>query len=321
MSNVHRIAFMGNPNSGKTTIFNALTGLRQKVGNYPGVTVEKKEGIISYDDGSEIVALDLPGTYSLSANSPDERIAVDILLGKISGVMRPDGIVCVIDASNLERNLYLISQLIDQQYPMIIALNMIDIATQAGMIINIKNLSEQLGVRIVPTVGSRAVGIPELKSAMKHAFRVSPIAHAWHLPQQVGEEHRELVNLLLTHGRATEEAAYEATLLLSTPRPLKDFLGEFPEPVLDHVCRDYERLEQLGFDRYSIFTESRYQWIRELCKGTISRGPRKINYTGKIDSLVTHWFWGYVIFFALMTLMFQSIFTWATKPMELIPLS
>ena len=99
------IAVAGNPNCGKTTLFNGLTGLRQKVGNYPGVTVEKKEGKISSGDGSEITLVDLPGTYSLSANSPDEKIVADILLGKQNGMKRPGGVVCVVDASNLERHL------------------------------------------------------------------------------------------------------------------------------------------------------------------------------------------------------------------------
>ncbi len=122
---LRHIAIIGNPNSGKTTLFNALTGLRQKVGNYPGVTVEKKEGRIVFDDGSEAVLLDLPGTYSLTANSPDEKVATDILLGRVDYTPLPELVVCVVDASNLERNLYLISQIIDNRLPVVIALNMI----------------------------------------------------------------------------------------------------------------------------------------------------------------------------------------------------
>ncbi len=130
------IAIIGNPNCGKTTIFNELTGLRQKVGNYPGVTVEKKEGTVLFKDGREITVLDLPGTYSLSANSPDEKVATDILLDRLAGIQRPDGIICIVDASNFERNLYLVSQIIDQRYPLIIALNMVDVAERNGIYIN-----------------------------------------------------------------------------------------------------------------------------------------------------------------------------------------
>jgi ferrous iron transport protein B len=316
---IQRIAIIGNPNCGKTTLFNELTGLRQRVGNYPGVTVEKKEGKIIYEDGSEIAALDLPGTYSLSPNSPDEHVAVDILLGTLKGVPPPEGVVCVVDASNLERNLYLVSQIIDQRYPLVIALNMIDVAERAGMRIDIHKLSEKLGVCVIPTVGSKKRGIEELKSAIADKFHASSQARIWKLPQAINEEHQELIALLLANGRRKEEVAfYEATMLLSTTRPLQEFRDKIPEPVIDHVCQDYRRLQQLGFDRYSVFTEARHRWIRQICEATISHGQKKTNYTDTIDAIVAHRFWGYVVFFALMTLMFQSIFTWATIPMNYI---
>ena len=127
------IAVIGNPNAGKTTLFNALTGLRQKVGNYPGVTVEKKEGRIEFENGLEASVLDLPGTYSLTANSPDERIATDVLLGIATHTPPPDLIICVVDASNIERNLYLVSQVIDRSLPVIVALNMVDVAREQGI--------------------------------------------------------------------------------------------------------------------------------------------------------------------------------------------
>jgi ferrous iron transport protein B len=317
--NIRRIAIIGNPNCGKTTLFNELTGLRQKVGNYPGVTVEKKEGTVAYEDGAEVAVLDLPGTYSLSATSPDERVAVEILLGKLDGVSPPEGVVCVIDASNLERSLSLVSQIIDQRYPLIVALNMVDVAEREGMNIDIRQLSETLDVCVVPTVGSKKRGIRELKAAIAQKFRISSRARTWKLPQAVDEEHRELIALLLANGRLKEEVAfYEATMLLSTTRSLEEFHGTIPAPVIDHVCRDYRRLEQLGVDRYSVFARARHEWIRRICTTAISQGQKKTNYTDKIDAIVTHRFWGYVIFFALMMLMFQSIFTWATVPMDYI---
>ena len=313
------IAIIGNPNCGNTTIFNELTGLRQKVGNYPGVTVEKKEGTISLGDGREVTVLDLPGTYSLSANSPDEKIATDILLDKLAGVPRPDGIICIVDASNLERNLYLVSQIIDQRYPLIIALNMVDVAERTGIHVDCDALATILGVRVIPTIGSKRRGITELKAAIGNGFSISPEARKWKLPEPLGEEHRDLVNLLLAHHHMKEEAAFhEATTLLSSTRPLTEIHGALAQPVLDRVAEDYERLRQLGVDRHSIFVESRYKWIKTICGEVITPGPKKTSYTDKLDAVATHKFWGYIIFFALMALMFQSIFTWATVPMNYI---
>ncbi|MFA6540090.1 MAG: ferrous iron transport protein B [Bacteroidota bacterium] len=315
---VKNIAIIGNPNCGKTTIFNELTGLRQKVGNYPGVTVERKEGKISYDD-REISILDLPGTYSLSSNSPDEKIATDILLGKLADVKRPDGVICVVDASNLERNLYLVSQIIDQHYPVIVVLNMIDVAEHNGISINTEKLSSLLGVRVIPTIGSKRVGINELKAAIRNSFAESPATRQWKLPAKVLKEHEELAGLLQQHHHFSSELAFhEATNLLSTPKDIETFQREIARPVLDHVKKDYEKLEFLGFDRFSVFVESRFAWTRQISAAVVSTGKKKINYTDIIDSVVTHRFWGYIIFFSIMLLIFQSIFTWATIPMNLI---
>ncbi len=313
------VAIVGNPNCGKTTIFNELTGLRQKVGNYPGVTVEKKEGTVMYGDGTEITLLDLPGTYSLSARSPDEKITTDVILGKISGVPRPDGVVCIVDASNPERNLYLVSQIIDQRIPLVIALNMTDVAAKNGIVIDAAELSRRLGVPVIPTIGSRRFGINHLKNALYSGFAASPAVRKWNLPEVVGEEHRELTDLLVEATHLREEvASHEAAALLSTPKPLHEFLDVFPAAVIDHVRQDHERLRSLGVDRYAVFVESRYQWIRELCSAVVVREEKRSTITDRIDAIVTHRVWGYFIFFAIMVIMFQSIFTWATYPMDWI---
>src|SRR5512143_632619 len=129
------VAHAGNPNSGKTTIFNALTGLRQKVGNYPGITVERKVGQARLPDGSDCQIIDLPGTYSLISRSPDEQVAMEVLRGLRSDTPMPDAAIVVVDASNLQRNLYLVSQLIELGVPMVIALNMMDVAMRRGLAI------------------------------------------------------------------------------------------------------------------------------------------------------------------------------------------
>jgi ferrous iron transport protein B len=318
-SNLKYIAVTGNPNCGKTTIFNELTGLRQKVGNYPGVTVEKKEGKVLFEDGSEITLLDLPGTYSLSANSPDEKIVTDILLGRSPGILKPDGLVCVVDAGNLERNLYLVSQIIDQRYPIIIALNMTDTAKRSGIIINSEKLSRLLGVPVIPTIGSRRAGISELKKAIRSEFKISPAVRKWKLPEIVKQEQEELAGLLVKHEMFGEDAAFhDAAALISTTRHLEEYNGTIPSEVLEHIQKDHERLSSLGYDRYTVFVKSRYKWIHSVCSDVITVGNKKTNYTDKIDVIITHKFWGYIIFLTIMVLMFQSIFTWALVPMDLI---
>src|SRR5260221_14005515 len=146
----HRtIALVGNPNTGKTTLFNALAGMRQRVGNYPGVTVETKKGQMSHQ-GQVFHLIDLPGTYSLAPRSPDEMVAVDLILGQQPGEPRPDVVLSIVDASNLERNLYLTTQTLELGVPIVIALNMIDVAQAQGLRIDVERLRKQLGVRVVP---------------------------------------------------------------------------------------------------------------------------------------------------------------------------
>src|ERR1700761_7527036 len=157
------VVLTGNPNCGKTTLFNALTGLRAKVGNYAGVTVERKEGkLLGMPPGTNIQALDLPGTYSLSPNSLDEQISRDVLLNRLPELPPPDLIVVVVDASNLQRNLYYATQVVELGHPTIIALNMVDVAEANGHHIDHAKLSELLGVPVLPIVASNGTGVVEL---------------------------------------------------------------------------------------------------------------------------------------------------------------
>src|SRR5687768_11228650 len=161
------VVLTGNPNCGKTTLFNALTGLRAKVGNYPGVTVERKEGkLLGVSTDATIQILDLPGTYSLSPQSLDEQIARDVLFHRISQVPPPNLVAVVVDASNLQRNLYFATQVIELGYPTVVALNMIDVARENGHEIDISGLSKALGVPVVPLVASKGEGVSELRQQM-----------------------------------------------------------------------------------------------------------------------------------------------------------
>ena len=164
------IALIGNPNSGKTTLFNALTGANQRVGNFAGVTVELKTGETYTPHGRKLLVLDLPGCYSLCANSPDEKIALDALTGKLPGAAAPDLVVCVVDASNLERHLQLALQVIELGLPCVLALNMVDVAEKSGLRLDTAKLSEELGIPVVPMQASAGKGIIELKQALRHPF-------------------------------------------------------------------------------------------------------------------------------------------------------
>ena len=166
------VALVGNPNTGKTTLFNALSGLRQHVGNYPGVTVETKKGQTSHG-GETFDLVDLPGTYSLAPRSPDEMVAVDLLLGRQEGEPRPDAVVNIVDASNLERNLYLTTQLMELGAPVVVALNMLDVAGSQGIRIDAERLARQLGVPVVPIQANKRKGLEQLKQAMADAVNRS----------------------------------------------------------------------------------------------------------------------------------------------------
>ena len=314
------IAVIGNPNAGKTTLFNALTGLRQKVGNYPGVTVEKKEGRIEFHDGLEATLIDLPGTYSLTANSPDEKVATDILLGRTSHTPPPELVVCVVDASNIERNLYLVSQIIDRNLPVIVALNMTDVAERQGTKVDVHVLEQELGVRVIPTVANKGIGIQELKEAILLNNISMGRLRQWRLPEPVQKECEELVGMLQSYDKMPEHIAFhDAIVLLTSSGGVQEHTVHYSPEVLEHVKKDHQKLDFLGFDRQSVFVESRYDWIREVCSRAVIQGEQDdLTISDKIDRIVTHKVWGFIVFLALMAVMFQSIFSWANVPMELI---
>ncbi len=316
-------ALVGNPNSGKTTLFNALTGLRQKVGNYPGVTVERKVGTLALADGQTANLLDLPGLYSLTPHSPDEVIARDVLLGYRNDTPRPDAVVCVVDAANLERNLYLASQLLDLGLPTLVALTMTDTAVQHGLVVDAPALEKALGVPVHVVVAARKRGLDELRAVLPDLPDLPPPpARRWRL-DAAGESALASLACLLEsdHGLAPRTAFAEALALLALPEDRSGESARWCASVQQMVGR-LRSGENAGTnhdgvpDLSSAIAEARYADVEAVAKKAVRRAPSapSLTLSDKIDRVVLHRVWGYAIFLALMYVVFQAMFSWAGVP-------
>jgi len=314
------VALVGNPNTGKSTVFNALTGLRQKVSNYPGVTVEKKTGHFDAGGGVTVEIFDLPGTYSLTPRSPDEALASDVLLGRRSDTPPVDRVVCVVDAANLERNLLLVSQIIDRGLPVIVALTMVDRALDRGIRLDARLLREELGVPVIPLVASSGTGVPELRAALAAPAVEAPAARRWRLAEPVSRMVLDLASALQSRSALSADAAHVAALdLLSLPPAELASRTSLEGEILALIRSAHQKCDFLGIDVPSAVVEARYAWIRRVsarCRARTALSGETLS--DRFDSALTHRLWGPVIFLAVMALMFQSIFSWATLPMEWI---
>ncbi|WP_420124853.1 ferrous iron transport protein B [Longimicrobium sp.] len=304
------VALIGNPNTGKSTLFNALTGMRQRVGNYSGVTVERVEG--RYRDGdASVTVIDLPGTYSLSASSPDEEIALAVLTGHAPGIDRPDVVVVVVDAANLERNLFLASQVLELGLPTVVALNQVDAAEAAGIRIDAIELTLELGAPVVPTVAMRGEGLDVLKSAIRKAPGLPRPERQFELPVEAAAALVPVAQRLTDAGFNPSAAAMEALRLLAV-REVGRHLQAVPE-LEPAVTAARARVEAAGLSPISLEAESRYGWIADVVDRTVHRagagGARTV--TDRVDAVVLHRVGGPLIFVALMGIVFQSIFAWA----------
>lgn len=310
-------AFVGNPNCGKSTLFNALTGLRQKVGNYPGVTVEKKVGECFSQHGRRMKIIDLPGAYSLAARSPDEAVMRDVLFGRRSDTPRPDRVVCIADATNLERNLYLVSQIMDLGLPTIVALNMMDLAEAQGLRIDAAALSTRLGVPVVPCQANSGQGLTELRLAMSRADLVAA-RPVWSVPVEMTQALEEIVAAICRSGRHESVAARaEALTLLADRETLVASGVPLPAEVLAVVDRWERQWRAEGYDWRGALVAARYDAVGEIVRETVERvaeetGP---SLTDRIDAVVVHPVWGWLTLVAVMATMFVSIFTLAEYPM------
>lgn len=303
-----KIALVGNPNSGKSSLFNQLTGLKQKIGNFPGVTVEKRVGLTSLPDGSTAEIIDLPGVYSIYPRSLDERIVSEILLDH-HGPMTPDKIVVIADATNLKRGLLLLSQVMDIGLPVILALNMMDLVAKAGLSYDIKALSEKLGIPVVSINARIGLGLNELKKAM-----VADVPVAGHPIFPIWEDAKGPVAEI--RSRLGVDNDYEAYQYLQQPDSLK-FLSKSDQAVVDEIR---QRHQFFPGKFQGAETIHRYSYIQDLLQEVTMKQSDDSwkRYSRKIDKIVTHKVWGYAIFFGILFLIFQAIFAWATVPMDLI---
>ena len=331
------VVLTGNPNCGKTTLFNALTGLRGRVGNYAGVTVERKEGSLTGADARfPVTILDLPGTYSLSPQSPDEQIARDILFQRVADVPAPDLVVVVVDASNLQRNLYFATQVIELGHPTLLTLNMVDVARDRGHDIDTDALSKALGVPVIPMVASQGEGLEPLRQSIRSQASSPGTRHVIprdfnELPEAFGREAQAIETALERHfPHRSRLAAAEALLLLSDERALptdktntdgntngNTANTRYPEALIDQVLSARRRLEAAGVDWRSTAIEARYARLFAIEQHVTRETPPPDELlSDRIDRVVTHRVWGPLIFVTVMALMFQSIFWLAQYPMD-----
>jgi ferrous iron transport protein B len=304
------IALIGNPNAGKSTLFNRLTGLRQTTANFPGVTVEKHQGTVQLAN-SALNLIDLPGIYSLDGNSADERIAVDVTLGRVPGTQRPSGLLVVIDATHIYQGLYLLEQLLELQLPTMIALTMIDAATANGIKIDTDLLQEALGgIPIYPISSISGHGLDELKEGLEHITSIPtpPIPASWpelsetaeQISQQLGPDWQRIdviQALLQTHPGFAGKLGQQLGTDTVTALRLKLF-GDTPPPAAE--------------------ARQRYRWVKDVIADVQEQAPLYIKMGARLVRWTNRPWPATLLFFAVLLLVFQAVFTWATPMMNTI---
>ncbi len=311
------IAVLGCPNTGKSTVFNRLTGLRQRTGNYPGVTVEKITGVARLEK-REAELVDLPGTYSLAADGPESGITLDVVLGMAAGMSRPDALLLVADATNLRRSLYLFSQTRELGLPVAVALNMQDVAERQGDMVDPAALARQLSAPVAPITANRGEGIPELRSTLERLL-AGPAAAANPVMPEVRAEAAKMRSGLDTP--APEEACLERAIIDTGgefERRLVEAGGQAARDLLERVRRRLRA--QMGQESLqSREARRRYREVDQwLARAGASGHPTDLAQTGWLERIVSHPVAGPIVFLAVMSAVFQAVFAWATPLMDAI---
>lgn len=306
-SRLMRIALVGNPNSGKTTLFNALTGSNQYVGNWPGVTVEKKEGTARLGDKS-LTVVDLPGIYSLSPYSMEEIVARDFIIGQ-----EPDCVINIVDATNLERNLYLTAQLLELERPMVVALNFMDEVAKRGDRIDAERLAKELGIPVVPITAKTGEGLEELLHVAHRQMHLGCTVEPDDLYDVFTHNiHHKMGELLHDYAYAAHLPAHWAAIKLLEGDALVTEALNLPQEVRDKLARvvaEYENSSDLG-DRETLIADSRYQYIEKVVSAAVVKGgrPGEKTLSEKIDQVVTHRVLAIPLFLCAMLAMFVITF-------------
>ena len=301
------VALIGNPNTGKTSVFNALTGLNQKVGNYPGITVEKKQGICRLDRGVKAHIIDLPGTYSLNASSLDENVVIELLLNRNDKDF-PDVAVLVVDVENLKRNLLLFTQIKDLGIPTILAINMADRMERKGIDIDIKTLEKRLKTKIALISTRKKQGIDALKNLITDykSLSTTPCVNASSIaPEYFNRLRKAFPN----------QDTYKLWLVVTQDVNFGKLERKELNTIASFKTESISNLKRLQQKE----TIVRYKFINETLKDTqtIDTANAK-DLRSKLDRVLTHNVWGYVIFLAILFVMFQAIYDWASYPMDAI---
>jgi ferrous iron transport protein B len=311
------VALVGNPNTGKSTLFNALTGLRQRVGNYPGVTVARKSGLCDCGDGLKVELVDLPGLYSLSAASPDEQVVIDALSGHLADDRRPDAVVVVVDATNLLRNLFLASQLSELGLPVVLVLNQADVAAEQGLRIDAELLSRRLGgVPVILASAWKGEGIAAVRRGIAEALRsrVRMPAVVW--PALVAEALDDVAAAVAADTARAPARADVERLLFDSATSVGSRLGWAPErrEVVIRAARD--KVRRAGYNPLAAEPLIHYDRLRKVLDGVVQGGGTREGGTAAVDRVLLHRLLGPVVFAAIMLGMFASVFWLAKFPMQ-----
>ncbi len=313
------IALVGNPNTGKSTVFNGLTGLKQKVGNYPGITVERKTGSLRVN-GSVHKVIDLPGTYSLNHKQLDEKIAYETLTGQYEHEDRPDLAVVVLDSSNLDRNMFLATQIMDLQMPMIVLLNMSDLAQKKGVHPNPDKISKALGVPVIPIVAKNKREIEKVRQAIYDHNLQPPQPMKWAPHESLKEAVEKICEKWIKPHTDLPENSHniEALRLISDEEAIDKLIHPKKETARKIVAEVLEQMERAGQNPMAAEVMKRYDFIETCTQNGQALQEESETWSDKIDKVVTHKVAGPFIFVAILLLMFQAIFTWAEPFMTFI---